>query len=191
MHINTNTCPQTLVIPSATKGRKSEQDRRTSYLLGIKNACVTVTQLNLQPSRFTRNHREDYPNGYVLTYIPEHLFEPRMDGQNSHGDRRPLHHSSLRVSLVLAQAGRCTPLKSLTIHTQTKNEQTSFQDQLPWLKPPWQQGCGARGHTFASVTRRLGSRDLSAGCQGSEQGLWSHEPFLESNPELEIPQLKY
>lgn len=82
MHINTNTCPQTLVIPSATKGRKSEQDRRTSYLLGIKNACVTVTQLNLQPSRFTRNHREDYPNGYVLTYIPEHLFEPRMDGQN-------------------------------------------------------------------------------------------------------------
>lgn len=36
-----------LVIPSATKGRKSEQDRRTSYLFGIKNPCITVNTTQL------------------------------------------------------------------------------------------------------------------------------------------------
>lgn len=69
----------------------------------------------------------------VLTYIPEHLLEPRMDGQNRKPRGQEATQScTLRVGLVLAQAGRCTPLKSLTIHTLMKNEQMSFfQDQLP------------------------------------------------------------
>lgn len=41
---------------------------------------------------------------HVLTYTAEHLLEPGTDRPGGHGDRRPLLHSSLRVSLVRAQA---------------------------------------------------------------------------------------
>ena len=56
----------------------------------------------------------------------------------------------------------------------------------------WIPACASSSPVFLMMYSAYKlNRDLSAGCQGSEQGLWSHEQLLESNPELEIPQLKY